>query len=119
MKTISPPNLTILMPPTGDSLIGASQTNYELQWKRRIETSDVVLSQSQLDRLELCYLALFRLPNEALIDIKEEMEYKIQYYEELAAYDASRGPALEPPSLQARVNKAATRPLFYLPLNDD
>lgn len=119
MQTVLLPNSTSLMPPTGDSLIGASEMNYELQWRQRIETSDVVLSQSQWDRLELCYLALFRLPHEALVDIKEEMEYKIQYYKELAEYDASREPALDPPSVRARVNKTTTRPLFYLPLNDD
>ena len=64
-------------------------------------------------------MALFRLPNEALVDIKEEMEYKIQYYQELADYDALKRPAIEPPRTRARVNKAITRPLFYLPLNDN
>ncbi|MDE2635979.1 MAG: hypothetical protein OXI30_06405 [Chloroflexota bacterium] len=78
-----------------------------------------MLSQSQWDRLELCFFALFRLPDEALADIKEEMEYKIQYYQELADYDAVKLPAIAPPSRRGRVNEAKTRPSFYLPLNDD
>ena len=112
-------NWTTLMPPTGDSSIGVSPTSYGKQWARRIQTTDSAFSQSQWDRLELCYLALFWLPSEALSDIKEEMEYKIQYHQELAAYDARKQPAIKPPSLQGRVKEATTRPTFYLPLNDD
>lgn len=78
-----------------------------------------MLSQSQWDRLELCYLALFRLPDEALADMKEEMEYKIQYYQELADYDARRSLAIDPPSVQVKVNPATTRPPFYIPLIED
>ena len=78
-----------------------------------------MLSQSQWDRLELCYFALFRLPDEALADIKEEMKYKIQHYQELADYDARQRMPIKPPSVKARVKDATTRPLFYLPLNDD
>lgn len=47
------------------------------------------------------------------------MEYKIQYYKELEEYENSGPPMLEASSSQARVNKSATRPLFYLPVNDD
>ena len=78
-----------------------------------------MLSQSQWDRLELCYFALFRLPDEALADIKEEMEYKIQFYQELAEHDLLQKPAIKSPSLQAKVNSVTIRPPFYLPLNDD
>ena len=78
-----------------------------------------MLSQSQWDRLELCYFALFRLPDEALADIKEEMEYKIQFYQELAEYDVLQRPEIKSPSLQAKVNRASTRPPFYLPLSDE
>lgn len=119
MLKILPQNSTILMPPTGDSSTGVSPTNYGMQWVQRIQTSDSVFSQSQWDRLELCFFALFCLPDEALIDIKEEMEYKIQFYQELAEYDVLQRPAIKSPSLQARVNRAKTRPPFYLPLDDD
>lgn len=116
-------NSTTLTPRIGDSSIGALPTNYGTQWVlqrvRRIQTTDSAFSQSHWDRLELCYLALFWLPSEALADIKEEMEYKIQYYQELADYDARKQPAIKPPSLRGRVNEATTRPTFYLPLNDD
>ena len=100
-------------------MIGASPKNYEAQWSQQIQTSDRTLSQSQWDRLELCFLALFRLPDEALTDVKEEMEYKIQFYSDLAAYDARRSPAIEPPSVLVKVNPATTRPPFYLPLVED
>jgi hypothetical protein len=64
-------------------------------------------------------LALFRLPDEALADIREDMEYKIQFYEELAEYDARQSPALESPSVKVRANPATTRPPFYLPIVED
>ena len=78
-----------------------------------------MVPQSLTDRLELCYLALFGLPSEVIADIREEMEYKIQFYRDLADYDAKQKPAIEPPSVLVKVNKATTRPPFYLPLNDD
>ena len=91
-----------------------------MQWVQRIETSDrIVLSKSQWDRLELCFLALFRLPEEAIADIREEMQYKIEFYSDLALYDARRLPALESPSVQVKVNPATTRPPFYLPIVED
>lgn len=71
------------------------------------------------DRLLICQLALFQLPEEALSDIREEIEYKIQYYQELADYDALHGTPIKPPSVRARVKEATTRPVFYLPLIDD
>lgn len=64
-------------------------------------------------------MALFRLPDEALTDIKEEMEYKVQFYSDLAAYDAERSPTLEPPSIPVKVNPATARPPFYLPIIED
>lgn len=71
------------------------------------------------DRLLICQLALFQLPEEALSDIREEIEYKIQYYQELADYDALHSTPIKPPSVRARVKDATTRPVFYLPLIDD
>ena len=112
-------NSTTLMQRTGDSSIGALQTNYGMQWFRSIQTTDSAFSQTQWDRLELCYWALFFLPNEALYDIRQEMEYKIRYYQELAEYDAKRGTPINPPRVKAKVRKAITRPVFYLPLSDD
>lgn len=90
-----------------------------MQCVQRIQTTDSAFSQSQWDRLELCFLALFGLPDEALADIRNEMEYKIQFYNELAEYDARQSPALESPSVQVKVNPAKTRPPFYLPIVED
>lgn len=89
------------------------------RWYQKLHITDSRGHHSLRDRLSICQLALFQLPEEALSDIKEEMEYKIQYYQELADYDARKQPAIKPPSLRGRVNEASTRPTFYLPLNDD
>ena len=89
------------------------------RWYQKLQATESKGSYALRDRLSICQLALFQLPDEALSDIREEMEYKIQYYQELAEYDAMQSESVQPPSLQARVNKATTRPQFYLPIYDD
>lgn len=89
------------------------------RWYQKLQTTDTRGNYALRDRLSICQLALFQLPEEALSDIKEEMEYKIRYYQELAEYDAeSREPA-QMPRFRARVNKPTTRPPFWLPIYDD
>ena len=90
-----------------------------MRWRVQIETSDSVLSESLWARLYLCYLALEWLPDEALADIFEEMEYKIQYYRDLAASEARRMPVLQTPVTRASVGETGTRPPFFLPLVED
>ena len=89
------------------------------RWYQKLQITDSTENFSLRDRLSICQLALFQLPEEALSDIKEEMLYKIRWYKELAEYDASHQSTIRPRSLQARVKKATTRPPFYLPLNDE
>lgn len=111
--------LTYTILPTEGSSAGASKTNYTTLWNQDLLPTDTKLSFSLRERIWICYLALFELPEEAISDIREEMEYKLQYYKELAEYDASQSSTLAPQSVQVKVNKAVTRPLFYLPLNDE
>lgn len=89
------------------------------RWYQKLHITDSRGHQSLRDRLSICQLALFQLPEVALSDIKEEMEYKIRYYRELAEYDAQSREPIQLPSLKARVNRATTRPQFYLPVYDD
>lgn len=91
------------------------------RWYQKLQTTDSTGSHSLRDRLSICQLALFQLPEEALSDIKEEMLYKIQWHKELANYDAEArlSEAVKPPTLNVVVKKAVTRPPFYLPVNDD
>ena len=89
------------------------------RWYQKLQTTDSKGNNALRDRLSICQLALFQLPEEALSDIREEMEYKIKYYQELAEYDAESSEPVQLPSIQVRVNKVTTRPPFYLPLYDD
>lgn len=89
------------------------------RWYQKLQTTDSKGTNSLRDRLTICQLALFQLPEQAVSGIREEMEYKIRYYQELAEYDAMSNEPVEQSRLRARVNKATTRPSFYLPLNDD
>jgi len=89
------------------------------RWYQKLQATDSKGSYPLRDRLSICQLALFQLPEEALSDIKAEMEYKIWYYRKLAENDANRSEPVQLPSRKARVNKATTRPQFYLPIYDD
>lgn len=89
------------------------------RWYQKLQATDSKGNYTLRDRLSICQLALFQLPEEALSDIKEEIEYKIQFYQEQADYDAWQSTPIKPPSMKARVKDATTRPVFYLPLNDD
>ena len=90
-----------------------------MRWYQKMQATDSTGTHTLRDRLTICQLALFQLPEEALADIKEEMEYKIQFYNEIAEYDARQRKSINPPRMKAKVRKATTRPVFYLPLIDD
>ena len=96
-----------------------SPPSYMTRWYQKLQATDSKGTFLLRDRLSICQLALFQLPEEALSDIKEEMEYKIRYYRELAEYDAEQREPTEMPRMRARVNKPTTRPPFYLPIYDD
>ena len=89
------------------------------RWYQKLQATDSKGNYALRDRLSICQLALFQLPEEALSDIRAEMEYKVRYYQELAEYDAESSEPVQLPRLKARVNKATTRPQFYLPVYDD
>ncbi len=112
-------DLTYTILPTDGSSDGASPTNYMTFWNQRLQTTDSNLSASLRDRFSICYLALFELPEEALSDIREEILYKVQWYQELAEYEAQKKPAVNAPRLKVRLRETRTRPQFYLPADDD
>ena len=115
---MSSKDLTYTILPTGGSSDGASPTNYMTLWNQRLQTTDSNLSASLRDRFSICYLALFELPEEALSDIREEILYKVQWYNELAEYEKRQERVIEPPDISVTVRKATTRPPFYLPYDE-
>lgn len=90
-----------------------------MPWSQNLRKTETVSLPSLRERLWICYLTLFELPEEGLSDIRDEILYKIQWYNDLAAYEVQRKPALEPPEVTVTVNKSVTRPPFYLPLDDE
>ncbi len=89
-----------------------------MQWRQNLSKTDSVIAPSLNERLAICYLA-FKLPPEALADIKEEMLDKIQWYKELAEYDDNSHPVAELPAVNVVLEKAITRPPFYVPFDED
>lgn len=110
---------TFIILRTEDSSEVASKTDYTPFWYQNLLSTDTRLSSSVQTRLSICYLALFELPEEALSDIKDEVLYKIQWYKELAEYEANKKPAISPPRVTVTVRETKTRPPFYLPYDEE
>lgn len=111
--------LTFSIHSTEASSDGASPQNYITRWYQNLQTTNSRRNYSLRERLSICELALFSLPEEALEDIKQEMEYKIRFYKELADYDSLQKPDVKTPTLTVKVNEVRIRPPFYLPLDEE